>query len=132
MTMKIMAAGLLLLSLPLAACKGGAKKAEDKVPTATDSPATAPEATAPAEKEKPALPPSGDDPSPTKICARLAAAAAAEGGEGEAKWKELQPECEKNLAEAASSRTEKYTAFAECMRDKETFTAVTNDCKQLE
>ena len=126
----------LLLTLPLAACKGDAKKADDKVPATTDSPAaasgTAPEASAPEAKEKPPLPSIGDDPSPIKICARLAAAAAAEGGEGEARWKELAPECEKNLADRMTSSADKYTAFADCMRDKETFTAVMNDCRQLE
>ena len=122
MIMKTLAATL-LLTLSLAACKGSAKKADDKPPTATDSPAAT---------KKPVLPSIGDDPSPVKICARLAAAAAGEGGEGEAKWKELAPDCEKNLAERMSSSVDKYTAFADCMRDKETFTAVMNDCKQLE
>ena len=123
-------AALLVLALSLAACKGDKNKAEEKSPAA-DSPA-APSATAPAEKDKLALPSIGDDPSPVKICARLAAAAAAEGGDGEAKWKELAPDCEKNLAERMSSSVDKYTAFADCMRDKTTFTAVMNDCRQLE
>ena len=133
----VLFAALLVLPLSLAACKGGAKKPEDKTPGATDSPAapsaTTPEANAKAgSPDAPALPSIGDDPSPAKICARLAAAAAAEGGEGEAKWKELAPDCEKNLAERMSSSTDKYTAFADCMRDKTTFTAVMHDCRQLE
>lgn len=130
-------AALLFAVVFAAGCKGE-KKTDTQTPPATE-PATEaaaePDKEKPAaepDKEKPALPSIGDDPSPTKICARLAAAAAAEGGEGEARWKELAPECEKNLAEAMSSRVEKYSAFAECMRDKETFTAVMNDCQQLE
>jgi hypothetical protein len=113
-------------------CKGE-KKNDPAEPAAGGEKAAPAEATAPgAAKEAPALPSIGDDPSPVKICARLAAAAAAEGGEGETNWKVLAPECEKNLADAATSRTEKYMAFADCMRDKTTFTAVMNDCKQLE
>lgn len=136
--------GIRIAALVLACAVGckGDKKEEAAEPAGGDTPAATEANAAPAAeakdapateaKDAPALPSIGDDPSPVKICARLAAAAAAEGGAGEAKWKELAPECEKNLADAATSRTEKYMAFADCMRDKTTFTAVMNDCRQLE
>jgi hypothetical protein len=129
----------MLLVVCAAGCKADKEKPADPAPAAGDqvAPAKAPTAGAgdetPGAKEAPpALPSIGDDPSPARICRRLAAAAAAEGGEAETKWKELAPDCEKNLAEAMTSRVEKYTAFASCMRDKTTFTAVMNDCRQLE